>query len=107
LSIPYDLGGEKPFFPDLVIVRKKDGDGYEVDIIEPHDDSRTDTWAKVKGLAKFADEHHLEFGRLMVGRKKDGKPQIIDVSDAKVRENARKLAGPADLNALFELGTLV
>jgi hypothetical protein len=43
----------------------------------------------------------------MVGRKKDGKPQIIDVSDAKVRENARKLAGPADLNALFELGTLV
>jgi len=31
------------------------------------------TWAKVKGLAKFADDHDVDFGRLLVGRKKDGK----------------------------------
>ncbi|HRD52563.1 MAG TPA: hypothetical protein PKY96_07940, partial [Flavobacteriales bacterium] len=59
--IPYELGTEKPFFPDFVIVRKK-GNSYEVDLLEPHDDTRTDTWAKVKGLAKFADEHGMEFG---------------------------------------------
>jgi hypothetical protein len=55
-----------------------------------------------KGLAKFADGHHFEFGRLIIGRKKDGKLQIVDVSDAKVREKARKMGAPADLEALFD-----
>jgi type III restriction enzyme len=101
LSVPYEYGGEKPFYPDFVVVRKKDNN-YEVDLLEPHDDSRLDTWAKVKGLAKFADKHHFEFGRLMVGRKKDGKLQIVDVSDAKMREKAQKMGAPADLESLFD-----
>jgi type III restriction enzyme len=100
-SIPYDLNGEKPFFPDFVIVRRK-GTNYEVDFLEPHDDSRTDTWAKVKELAKFVDDHHLDFGRLIVGRKKDGHLQIVDVSDPETRKQARELGAPADLRALFE-----
>ena len=99
--VPYEHGGEKPFYPDFVIVRRK-GSSYEVDLLEPHDDSRIDTWAKVKGLAKFADEHHLEFGRLIVGRKKDDTKQIIDVSDDKIRKKALKMGAPADLEALFE-----
>lgn len=101
LCIPYDMGGEKPFYPDFVIVRKK-GSGYEVDILEPHDDSRTDTWAKVRGLARFADEHHLEFGRLLVGRKKGGRLEIVNVADGSVREKARRMQSPNDLEALFE-----
>lgn len=100
LCVPYELGGEKPFYPDLIIIRRKD-QGFEVDILEPHDDSRTDTWAKVKGLAKFADEHHLDFGRLLVGRKKAGKLQIINVAEGKVREKARTMNSPNDLSALF------
>lgn len=40
--VPYELGGTKPFYPDFIIVRKK-GKSYEIDILEPHDDSRTDT----------------------------------------------------------------
>jgi type III restriction enzyme len=99
--VPYEFAGEKPFFPDFVIIRKKEA-SFEVDLLEPHDDSRTDTWAKVKGLAKFADQHHFEFGRLMVSRKKDGKLQFVDVSDAKIREKARKMGAPADLEALFD-----
>ncbi|MCC3246415.1 DEAD/DEAH box helicase family protein [Methylocystis sp. WRRC1] len=99
--VPYELGGDKPFFPDFVIVRKN-GSSYEVDVLEPHDDSRTDTWAKVKGLAKFAEQHHMDFGRLMVGRKKDGKLQVVDVSDDNVRQKALKMGAPADLEALFD-----
>jgi type III restriction enzyme len=95
------MGGEKPFYPDFVIVRKK-GKNYEVDLLEPHDDSRTDTWAKVKGLAKFADDHHMEFGQLLVGRKKHGKLQVVNVADGKVREKARKMGSANDLEALFE-----
>ncbi len=99
--VPYEMGGEKPFYPDFVIVRKT-GKGYVVDILEPHDDSRLDTWAKVKGLAKFADEHAVSFGRLMVGRKVGDALQVVDVADHLIREKARKMGAPADLEALFE-----
>ncbi|MDR5726524.1 MAG: hypothetical protein RB191_03545 [Terriglobia bacterium] len=103
LCVPYDHGGEKPFYPDFIIVRTK-GQGYEFDILEPHDDSRTDTWAKVRGLAAFADKHGLDFGRMVVGRKKDGVLQIVDVSNDKIRAKARAMGAPADLEALFEAG---
>ncbi|MEQ1828151.1 MAG: DEAD/DEAH box helicase family protein [Pirellula sp.] len=99
--IPYEKGGEKGFFPDFIIVRKR-GKGFLVDILEPHDDSRLDTWAKVKGMAKFADTHEISFGRLLVGRKVGDNLQVIDVADHKVREKARKMGAPADLESLFE-----
>jgi type III restriction enzyme len=99
--IPYEKSGEKGFFPDFIIVRMK-GKGFVVDILEPHDDSRLDTWAKVKGMAKFADSHEIVFGRLMVGRKVGDILQVVDVADHKVREKARKMGAPADLESLFE-----
>lgn len=98
--VPYEKAGEKPFYPDFVIVRN-DGNGFVVDVLEPHDDSRLDTWAKVKGLAKFADDHEVTFGKLMVGRKTGDTLQVINVADHKTREKARKMAAPADLEALF------
>jgi type III restriction enzyme len=98
--VPYEKGGEKGFFPDFIIVRKK-GKGYVVDILESHDDSRLDTWAKVKGLATFADSHEVAFGRLMVGRKSGDILEVVDVADHKCREKARKMGAPADLEALF------
>ena len=101
--VPYEYGGEKPFYPDFVIVRQV-GSAYQVDLLEPHDDSRLDTWAKTKGLAKLAEEHHLDFGRLMVGRKKDGVIQVVDVSDARIRAKALRMGAPADLEALFDDG---
>jgi type III restriction enzyme len=98
--VPYEKAGERPFYPDFVIVRKK-GKGFVVDILEPHDDGRLDTWAKVKGLSKFADEHEVAFGRLMVGRKIGDTLQVVDVADHQAREKARKMGAPADLEALF------
>ena len=77
------------------------GKGFIVDILEPHDDSRLDTWAKAKGLAEFADAHGLSFGRLMIGRKVGAKLEVVDVADFKTREKARKMGAPADLEALF------
>lgn len=73
-----------------------------MDILEPHDDSRLDTWAKVKGLARFADAHEVSFGRLMVGRKVGEKLEVVDVSDHTIRAKARQMGAAADLEALFE-----
>jgi len=99
--IPYNLGGQKAFYPDFVIVRKQ-GKGFVVDLLEPHDDSRTDTWAKVQGLAQFADAHGISFGRLMVARKIGDTLEMVDVSDLTTREKARKMQSAGDLGALFE-----
>lgn len=98
--IPYENAGEKAFYPDFVIVRKQ-GEDYVVDLLEPHDDKRLDTWAKVKGLARFADAHAISWGRLLVGRKFGETLEVVDVADLKFREKARRMGAPADLESLF------
>ena len=98
--VPYEMGGAKPFYPDFVIVRKS-GNGFVVDILEPHDDTRTDTIPKAIGLAKFADEHGEEFGRLIIARKNGDKWESADMSDKQTRENTKKLKPQSDLENLF------
>ncbi len=100
LCIPYELAGVKPFYPDFLIIRKS-GKGFIADVLEPHDDSRTDTWAKAKGLAEFADKHGMEFGRLIIGRKKDNLWQLADVNQMATRAKARKMQSSSDLESLF------
>ena len=100
LCIPYELAGVKPFYPDFIIVRKK-GQEFEVDILEPHDDSRADTWAKAKGLATFADSHGMNFGRLIIARKRGEHFQLADMNDPLTRKKASKMQSNNDLEGLF------
>lgn len=100
LCIPYELAGVKPFYPDFVVIRK-DGKGFLVDVLEPHDDSRSDTWAKAKGLAAYADRHGMEFGRLIIARKKDKQWQMADLNEKETRSKARKMQSASDLESLF------
>lgn len=98
--IPYELAGKKPFYPDFIIVRKS-GTGLIADVVEPHDDTRTDTWAKAKGLAEFADKHGMDFGRLIIARRKDKAWQMADVNEMRTRAKARKMQSGNDLESLF------
>jgi len=78
-------------------------EGYALpkDILEPHDDTRADTWAKAKGLAVFADEHGMDFGRLIIGRKKGSQLQVVDMNDPATREKARNMQSQNDFESLF------
>ncbi len=100
LCIPYELQGLRPFYPDFVIVRKT-GKTFMIDLLEPHDDSRTDTWAKAKGLAEYADRHGIQFGRIIIARKKDNKWDLADVNERGTRAKARKMHSSSDLESLF------
>jgi hypothetical protein len=71
--MPSEYGGGKPLCPDFVIVRR-DGGAYAVDLLEPRNDGRLDTWAKTKGLAESAEDHHLDFRQLIVSPKTSGLP---------------------------------
>jgi hypothetical protein len=73
-----------------------------MDVLEPYDDSRTDTWVKTIGRAKFAGDQHMEFGRLMFDRIKDGKTLVIDAAESVTRETARNMQSASDLDALVE-----
>jgi type III restriction enzyme len=69
LEIPYRYSGTpRPMFPDLLIVRK-DARGFLFDILEPHDPSLGDNYAKAVGLAQFAERHGHLFGRIELIRK--------------------------------------
>jgi type III restriction enzyme len=98
--VPYELGSVKPFYPDFAIIRKT-AKGFVVDILEPHDDSRVDTVPKAIGLAKFADEHGEEFGRLIIARKNGDKWQLADMNDKETREKTKKMQPQSDLESLF------
>lgn len=100
LCIPYEMGGMRPFYPDFVIVRKG-SKGFVVDILEPHDPTRTDTIPKAIGLAKFADEHGEEFGRLAIARKQGDEWQLADMNDKPTREKTKKLQTGSDVDGLF------
>ncbi|MDI1250766.1 MAG: hypothetical protein PSV13_18025 [Lacunisphaera sp.] len=82
---------------------RREGENLIADVIEPHDDSRTDTWAKARGLAVFADKHGVEFGRLVIARKKGTKWEMADLNRADVRERARKMQSSADLESMFAI----
>lgn len=69
LEISYETGGDiRPMFPDLVMVRKVGGD-FVIDVLEPHDPSLSDNFEKAVGLAKFAEKHGALFGRIQLIRK--------------------------------------
>lgn len=69
LEIPYGSGGKVvPMFPDLVVVRKT-GDDFVIDILEPHRPDLDDNFEKAVGLAKFAEKHGALFGRIQLIRK--------------------------------------
>ncbi|MEJ7622610.1 MAG: DEAD/DEAH box helicase family protein [Pyrinomonadaceae bacterium] len=104
LEIPYEIAGVwKPMFPDLVVVREISG-GYQFDILEPHDPSRSDNILKAIGLAKFAGKHGLNFGRIQLIRKRGttGNYVRLDFSDNSIRRSATGLTTNAQLDALFE-----
>lgn len=99
--IPYEMSAEHPFYPDFLILRKAD-QGYVVDILERCDESRPLSWAKTRGLARFAQDHAPAFGRLMVGRKQGSNLQTLDLADPQTRALALQIRKPADLQALFD-----
>jgi type III restriction enzyme len=100
LCVPYELSGMKPFYPDFIIFRKVSGK-LVVDLLEPHDSTRADTWAKAKGLAIFADNHGMDFGRLIIARKSGDGFQKVDMNDKNTRKKARAMQSQSDLESLF------
>lgn len=102
LSMPYDFQGTtSPMFPDFLVVRKDD-DGYLVDILEPHSSSLADSYAKARGLAKYARKHHEDFGRIELIRVVSGNIKRIDLNDDETRRKVLMVDTNAGLDLIFD-----
>lgn len=107
LEIPYRQAGQvKPMFPDLVIVRQ-DGGGFLFDILEPHDQNRSDNSAKAVGLAEFAEKHWAVFDRIQLIRKyrgPDGREHYyrLDVGDQAIRKQVLAISSNDELDRIFD-----
>jgi type III restriction enzyme len=66
LGVPYQErdGSVHTMYPDFVFVRATEG-GFTVDILDPHDPSRSDTGPKWRGLASYASEFSDRVGRVL------------------------------------------
>ena len=86
-------------YPDLIVIRK-DEDGYVIDILEPHDQSRTDNLPKAIGLAKYAAKNPGA-GRIQLIHLESGILRRIDLSRKATRDRVLFAATDYELNNIF------
>ncbi len=107
LEIPYESGGTtKPMFPDLVVLRPEDN-GWIVDVLEPHDPSRSDNFEKAKGMARFSEQHGGAFGRIQLIREVSsptgGKVfKRLDLNTESLRREVLRSTSNHQLDAIFD-----
>lgn len=107
LCIPYEKNGHnESMYPDFLVVRKDGPHDYFVDILEPHDPSRTDNLGKAKGFARYADNGY-SFGRIQLIRKskkptgEDGFIRL-DMSRSEVRSRVKRTSTNDELDNVFD-----
>ncbi|MCD8110559.1 MAG: DEAD/DEAH box helicase family protein [Clostridiales bacterium] len=107
LCIPYEMGGvKKPAYPDFIIIRKDSDQEYVVDILEPHDPTRTDNLGKAKGFAEYARQNP-GVGRIQLIRMgKDGvghnRFRRLDMAMSAVRDKVSHAMTNDELDHIFD-----
>ena len=101
LCIPYEQNAEKKsMYPDFLIIRK-DEMGFVVDILEPHDGTRTDNLGKAKGFAEYARQNP-GVGRLQLIRLLNGRIKRLDMSRSAVRDRVSHAMSNDELDHIFD-----
>lgn len=104
LAYPYIWEGKHlPGYPDFLIVRESAPGQYLVDILEPHTSSLSDAWAKALGLARFAEKHGGDFGRILLQQVDGSDVRELNFQDINTREQALQLTGSDGLAALYNM----
>ena len=101
LCVPYGQGQAKPLYPDLLSFRR-DGSKIRIDILDPHDDSRSDAAEKAVGLANFARKHGAAFGRIEIIRVVNERIQRLRLHQESIRDKVLNVTDLKHLAALYE-----
>ena len=102
LCIPYEQNGEtKAMYPDFLIIRKEGYSGYVIDVLEPHDGTRTDNLGKAQGFADYARKNP-NVGRLQLIRLYGDKIKRLDMSKSSVRDKVSRAMSNDELDHIFD-----
>lgn len=102
LCVPYILSGEqRALYPDFLFVRSESGE-LVVDLLDPHRMDLEDAPGKASGLARYADKHHDEFGRIELIIVEGDEIRRLDLTDERVRDKVRGVGNHAHLRQLYE-----
>ncbi len=108
LAIPYVMNGmKKTAYPDFLVIKQNDDTGISVDVLEPHDPTKTDNLPKAKGFVQYAKEN-MQVKSIQLIRqlpdKTTGKPCLrrLDLSDFEVQEKVNLANSDEDLARIFE-----
>ena len=104
LNLPYtdERGVWHGFFPDMLIVRRT-ADGFVVDVLEPHDSTRSDNLGKAKALALYA-RYNSTVGRVELIRGDRNFFRRLDMSRAEIRKKVLRASTTAELDDIFTAG---
>ena len=102
LCVPYTLSGEqRALYPDFLFVRSDSG-GLVVDLLDPHRMDLQDAPPKAAGLARYADKHWREFGRIELIIVDGDEIKRLDLTDERVRDRVRGVNDHTHLRQLYE-----
>ena len=90
----------KPLYPDFALFRKAKGK-LVADILDPPSSSYSDTIPKAEGLAKFAEMHGVQFGRIALIHEVNGRLQRLDLKDKATRNKIWKAIERPHLDRVF------
>lgn len=107
LCIPYEMDNEiRPMFPDFIIVRRDETEGYQIDVLEPHNSALKDNLPKAKGLAKYAQKNPNVSRVQMIRLAKDitGTQKLLrlDMAKSLVWEKVLKANDNEEFDHIFE-----
>ena len=102
LCIPYEQNGEKKaMYPDFLVIRKDGLSNYVIDVLAPHDGTRTDNLGKAKGFADYAKENP-NVGRLQLIRLYGDKIKRLDMSKSIIRDMVLHAISNEELDHIFD-----
>jgi type III restriction enzyme len=103
LQVPYrdGKGIYRPLYPDFLVFRQAGGKVI-VDILDPHESGLQDAVHKAKGLAEFAADHGVRFGRIELIIMEGDTLLRLDLTDKATREDLKVVDSPEALRHLYE-----
>ncbi len=107
LCIPYEMNNEfKAAYPDFLIIREDEQQGYVVDVLEPHSPDFADNLGKAKGLAEYARQNpgvgRIELIRMDKDAAGNKRFKRLDMSKSAVRGKVLKATTNDEIDSIFD-----
>ncbi|QIK50354.1 DEAD/DEAH box helicase family protein (plasmid) [Gordonia terrae] len=102
LAVPYEFGDKHQLMHPDFLFWHDDGDGeYVMDIVDPHDYTRSDTSTKWSALSRYAQDHPDRVRRCLAIAKVAGSLRALDLTKVGIDERIGEATNQNLIEAIF------